>query len=152
MFREERNILVIEDSYYFQMKIMGILKEAEYGITLANNGSIAYSLVENADLIILDLFLEKVHGVEFLKEIRSKGNYIPVIVITGMPNSREAQEIKNFNIVELLEKPFEKEELLLAVENSFEVVRCYESIKRNEKILDGCIKKFNASIDSLEES
>ena len=95
-----KTILFIEDESALQKTLGEILKQEGYEVTPALDGEIGLRLAKDKkpDLILLDLILPKVHGMEVLKKLKedkeTKG--IPVIVLTNLG------EIKDINrVVEL---------------------------------------------------
>ena len=95
-----KTILFVEDEAALQKTLGEILKQEGYEVIPALDGEVGLRLAKdkNPDLILLDLILPKVHGIEVLKKLKedkeTKG--IPVIVLTNLG------EIKDINrVVEL---------------------------------------------------
>jgi DNA-binding NtrC family response regulator len=80
---------------------------------------------ENFDLIITDLKMPKMGGIEFIKKVREMGSTAKVIVITGYPTLKDAQEFNRLDVFKCLQKPVllrTIEETIAAALGSNEVV------------------------------
>jgi len=86
--RSMKRILFIEDEAALQKTFGDILKSEGFEVISALNGETGLNLAkkENPDLILLDLILPKIHGLDVLKEIKQNENTknIPVIVLTNI--------------------------------------------------------------------
>jgi len=83
-----KRILFIEDEAALQKTFSDILKSEGFEVISALDGETGLNLAkkENPDLILLDLILPKIHGLDLLKEIKQNENTknIPVIVLTNV--------------------------------------------------------------------
>ncbi len=70
----------------------------------------------NVDLILCDIRMPKVNGVECIRFLREQAPGIPVVVITGYPDPGLANDLKEKGVKEYLVKPVTKEKLLAVVE------------------------------------
>jgi CheY-like chemotaxis protein len=64
------------------------------------------------DLVITDLMMPDVNGIQLLQSMRAKGHEVPVLMITGYPTIRTALEALRLGAVDYLSKPFTRHELL----------------------------------------
>ena len=73
------------------------------------------------DLVVSDIWMPEMDGIALLKEIRSTGNDVPVVVISGgapnAPLTYTAPLASTFGANAVIYKPFEKEELLQAIDS-----------------------------------
>jgi len=97
-----------------------------------------------AGCLLLDARLPGMSGVEFQEEMRSSGIEIPVIFMTAHGDIPMVRKVMKAGAVEFLTKPFQKEELLFAVEQAFASDRA----RRNE---DSVVSLIRARIESLTE-
>ena len=106
-------ILVVEDDIPVRNLITTTLKAHEYKFASANNGesAIMQASTSNPDIILLDLGLPDMDGVEVIKRIRSWSN-MPIIVISARSEDRDKIEALDAGADDYLTKPFSVEELL----------------------------------------
>ena len=74
-----------------------------------NNGkdALLYLKSHQADLIILDMYMPIMDGKQFLKELRSQGNNVDVIMVTAATDITSIRDLLSFGLVDYLVKPFE---------------------------------------------
>jgi len=110
-------ILVIEDEYRIANAIKKGLRQESFAVDTAFNGNDGYDLasVEDYDLIILDLMLPGMDGIEVCKKLRNRGVQTPVLMLTA--KSRVDDRVKGLNsgADDYLVKPFAFEELLARI-------------------------------------
>lgn len=106
-------ILVIEDDAPVRNLITTTLKARDYRFTVAENGksAIMETASKNPDIILLDLGLPDMDGVEVIKHIRSWSN-VPIIVISARSEDTDKIDALDAGADDYLTKPFSVEELL----------------------------------------
>jgi len=106
-------ILVVEDDAPVRNLITTTLKTHEYNYLSANNGEAAImeASSHNPDIILMDLGLPDLDGVEVIKKIRSWSN-MPIIVISARSEDTDKIEALDAGADDYLTKPFSVEELL----------------------------------------
>ncbi|MEM9680100.1 MAG: response regulator [Bacteroidota bacterium] len=121
---KDLNILLIEDDIIEVMK----LKRASaslylnHNITEANNGEEALKILEDKDnlphIILLDLNMPKVNGIEFLKILKADDQlqFIPTIVLTTSSNQRDLLECYKIGIAGYVLKPLKYEDYVSKIE------------------------------------
>lgn len=115
---KKSKILIIEDDVPFLEALSHRLKEAGYEVIKETDGKRGLLALKksNPSLIILDLMLPNLSGVEILQEMQQKGGEAPVIVSTArFLDSDLLNELRVFNPFEILQKPYSMKELLLLV-------------------------------------
>lgn len=119
-----KNILVIDDDELILRTLKRLLTKEGYKITIAPNGTKAFSEVEqnNFDLIISDIKMPEMDGVETLKKIRGylaakNSNQIPEIIITGFAKEQIYQDALKLKAAAYIDKPFDMKPLLEAIHN-----------------------------------
>lgn len=108
-----RTVLVVDDSTTLREFISFILKNAGYDVVMAENGKDALNRLDglnNAkiDIVITDLNMPVMNGIEFIKEMRGSSMYrsIPVILMTTELHELKKQEAKQAGVSEWINKPF----------------------------------------------
>ena len=114
-----KKILCVEDSPATQKFISFTLKYKGYDVVTANDGVEGMEKVSNDtfDLIILDIMMPRMNGLEVLKEVKSNPEFskTPVIMLTSEKGEEDRQTALNLGAENFLNKPFQPPELLEAV-------------------------------------
>jgi CheY-like chemotaxis protein len=116
------HILLVEDSPEVSLSVREILASAGHTVEETASGKEAINSLRKShfDLIVSDIWMPEMDGIALLKEIRGAGNDIPVVVISGgapnAPLTYTAPLAATFGANIVVYKPFEKAELLKAVE------------------------------------
>ncbi len=110
-------LLVVEDEVKTADALAVGLKENGFEVTTAYDGEMALNVAKKSkfDLIITDIIMPKLDGIELCKKLRSAGNQTPVIMITAL--GLTANKVNGFNsgADDYIVKPFDFEELLARV-------------------------------------
>lgn len=116
---DRAKILVCDDDPSLQAAFKLILSDF-YELVVVNNGNEATQRLEsfNPDLLLLDIKMPRIDGLETLQNIRKVAPELKVIVVTGYQSTSAAQEMSKFGILDYIMKPFESNKLLNAVEKA----------------------------------
>jgi excisionase family DNA binding protein len=119
------SILAIDDEPGIRNLTRRFLEEDGYRVHLAADGAEGLALIENEviDLVLLDLKMPEMTGPQFLLRLQETGRNIPVIIITGYPDSDLMLEAMRYGPFTLIAKPFKREVLKLAVRTAFMGIR-----------------------------
>ena len=115
-------ILVVDDEEEIREIIKLHLGNEKYQIIEAENGDEAIQILDNRDcmanvgLILCDIRMSRMNGIECVDYIKSNAPEIPVVVITGYPDATLAAHLTGKGIEDFLVKPVEKKVLLKTVE------------------------------------
>lgn len=116
-------ILAVDDTAIVLYRISEALRD-EYEIITVNSGTRAlkYLKEEKPDLILLDIQMASMDGIETLHQIRMMPDRkdIPVIMLTGVENKSTVLESAKLGICDYMLKPFSSEELICRIERVFE--------------------------------
>ena len=108
-------ILIVEDEKTFQLTLMDGLRSYEKDLRVLNaeNGRIAKDILETlpVDLVVTDLKMAEMDGLELLSYIRKNHPYMPVIVMTAFGNHELENWLKSVGVFAYLEKPIDFTEL-----------------------------------------
>ena len=110
-------ILVIDDELDLLSLLMGVLTDEGYQAFSAANGADGVRLneLENPDLIILDLRMPEMDGIETLRNIRKQDDKVKVVILTGYGSPDTIRDAADLNVSEYLSKPFDNEQLLRVI-------------------------------------
>ena len=130
-----RKILVIEDDKDIARLLEVNLQEMGYDVTLSHDGSAGLALATSQpyDLLILDLMLPGMGGLEICTQIRSRPTYIPILMLTC--KSSEIDRVLGLEIGadDYVTKPFSVRELMARVKALFRRVKAMESAPADAK-------------------
>jgi len=110
---EIMRILIVEDDKAIASFVRKGLESEQYAVDVTGDGEDAQSLVSEADfdLVILDLWLPKVDGMEVLKRIRSRKTSPPVLILSGRARVEDRVKGLDMGADDYLTKPFSFSEL-----------------------------------------
>ena len=116
-----KRILIIDDEESIRMIFTEILTRAGYAVDAAGDGrkGIARLAETGADLVITDIMMPEMDGLEVLQQIRGYNEDLPVIAISGGMRDRPINFLphaKKMGACQVLEKPIGMKELLAAVQ------------------------------------
>ncbi|MCI8992361.1 MAG: response regulator [Eubacterium sp.] len=116
-------ILAVDDTAIVLTRIANTLKD-EYEVITVNSGirALKYLEQEKPDLILLDIQMAQMDGIETLQEIRSMKDRadIPVIMLTGVEDKNFVLASAKLGICDYILKPFYAEDLLKRIQGVFE--------------------------------
>ena len=111
------HILVIEDDAFFSEMLVELLQQDGHKVSIAADGAKALQLLtlQRPDLIITDILMPNMDGVEFIMELAKQGNLIPVIAMSGGRRSISPEfsleSAKLMGVKATLVKPFTHKDL-----------------------------------------
>src|ERR1700691_4757499 len=114
-------VLVVEDEENVGRVVELQLKTAGYEVEQAGSAEDAIKLADRADVIITDLRLPGLSGLEMLQQLRSEDLRTPVIVMTAFGSIATAVEAMKSGAVDFLPKPFSMDHLMTVVNKALEV-------------------------------
>jgi len=132
-------ILIVDDEPFNLDLLEQELTERQYRIERATDGNDALAKVESfqPELVLLDYMMPDMNGIEVLKEIRRRGNDVPVIMVTAYGSIERAVQAVKEGAYDFIPKPFEPDYMMLVVEKALE----RESLKREVAVLSEEVDK-----------
>lgn len=136
-------ILIVEDDNHIKNLISTTLKVNKYNYLVATSGKEAIMLAvsHKPDIILLDLGLPDMDGVEIIKNVREWSN-IPIIVISARSEDTDKIDALDFGADDYITKPFSVEELLARIR-----VATRRLNSMNEKQTESIFKNGDLTID-----
>lgn len=115
-------VLIVDDEEGIRETLSGILDDEGYESIVASSGEEAIKKTkENTpDIVLLDVWLSGMDGIQTLQEIKAMYPDIPVIIISGHANIEIAVKATKMGAYDLLEKPLSIEKVLLSVDRALE--------------------------------
>lgn len=125
-------ILIIDDEPNLPHLFARFLNKHGYEVVTAGDGEAGLQTLqqESFDLVLLDLLLPKISGMEVLKQIRDHDQDLPVIMLTAYANVQDAVAAMKLGASDYLLKGFELDELLLVVQRALERSAMYRELRR----------------------
>jgi len=133
-------ILAVDDEIDMLKLLSMIIREKTlYEITTTNNPMEAIELVKQGgfDLVIADLKMPGLDGVELLEDIKRVDEDIQVIIITAYGTIESATETMHKGAFDFITKPFRKEQILFAVDKAIK----FAALQKENKMLKEQLKK-----------
>jgi DNA-binding NtrC family response regulator len=117
-----KRILVADDEEIVIRSCLRILSDDKYEIETVRNGLEAIERIaeKDYDLLVLDIMMPKLTGMEVLQRVKESHPDVDVIMITGLNEIETAVKAMKLGAFDYLPKPFDPEELELVVERAFE--------------------------------
>jgi len=118
------NLLIVDDDPAVQATIRIVLERAGHSVVVAGDGRKGLAIFEagDFDLLVLDIFMPGMDGLETMKLIHQRRPQTPILVISGRPISWDANSTPDYlkiatklGAISGLQKPFRPPELLAAV-------------------------------------
>ncbi len=141
-------ILVVDDDQHISDLLESFLKNEGYEVVLATDGNEALDLVEteNPQVIILDIKLPGLNGIEVCKRLKEKEKTrsIPVIVITGYGDNK--LEALDAGADDFVDKPFDMAEISVRVKSAFRIRHLTNELERAMAYIEE-LRKESSSLD-----
>ena len=130
-----RRILIVDDEKNIRVQLAGLLGDEGYKTVAVGSAEEGLARVsENApDLVLLDMMLPGMTGLEALERIRGAGEDMPVILMSGQATVETAVKATKLGAFDYLEKPLDPERLLVTVRNALETAH----LRRRNRELAG---------------
>ncbi|MBC8184086.1 sigma-54-dependent Fis family transcriptional regulator [candidate division KSB1 bacterium] len=121
-------ILLIEDEKIMRVTLTDAIRKKGYQVTACDTGLQGLDVFkkENFDVVITDLKLPKISGIEVLKTVRQLNNNVYVILMTAFGSVNSAVEALKMGAYDYLTKPFSHDELLLTLKKLEEHLKIVE--------------------------
>ncbi len=120
--KTSKSILIVEDDKHVSGMINRLLSKEGYGVDVVQNGQEALNRFKDScyDLLISDISMPVMGGIELLKELRKDANDVEIILITGFGNINDAVEAMKLGASDYITKPVSNEQLKLIIRRVFE--------------------------------
>jgi two-component system nitrogen regulation response regulator NtrX len=118
----ESVVLIVDDEEGIRESLSGIFEDEGYNVLTSSSGEEALRILkeQNPELILLDVWLPGIDGVQTLKDIKNMKPDLPVIMISGHGNIELAVKATKMGAYDFLEKPLSLERVLLAAKRALE--------------------------------
>lgn len=128
-------VLVVDDEKNYTLILKTVLEEENFETLTANSGKNALEILEkcDVDLVLADLKMPAMDGIELLDNIKKKNPDIPVIMMTAHGTVDKAVEAMQKGAYTFILKPFENERMVLYINKA---IAMYRVVKENRRLRD----------------
>ncbi|PIE67572.1 MAG: Fis family transcriptional regulator [Deltaproteobacteria bacterium] len=139
MTKNQYRILVVDDELSMRELLEFMLEKQGYGVICAGSGKEALSVIdkEKYDLLLCDIRLGDMTGLEVLKASKKKNPHVTVVMISAYATTETAVEAMNQGAFDYVPKPFENQELLQTIVNALE----RKTLEKEKRVLDDELKE-----------
>ena len=122
------SILLVDDEPSILRTLSGLLSDEGFEVKTASNGYEALKFIdaESPDLVLLDIWMPGIDGIETLKEIKKDNPFIQVVIITGHGTIETAIKATKLGAFDFIEKPLSIEKVIVAINNALNFRRLEE--------------------------
>ena len=106
-------LLIVDDESDIREFARSFFKKRGIEVFIASGGIDALKIIDDQkpNLVLLDVHMEEMTGIEVLKELRAKGNDTKVIMVTGVEEPEVMDEVRTLGVIQYIHKPLILEEL-----------------------------------------
>jgi two-component system, NtrC family, nitrogen regulation response regulator NtrX len=132
------SILIVDDEVGIRESLGALLRDEGYEIAAVDSGETCLEILEERkfDLILLDVWLKRIDGLETLERIRAQDDPPVVVMISGHGNIETAVRATKLGAFDFVEKPLSLEKTILVVRNALEYTRLEAENQRLREELD----------------
>src|SRR6185436_7349477 len=135
----KRSILVVDDDQSVRSYLSELLTSCGYVVECAESGDEAVARLNGGyvpSVIVQDIVMPGINGIEVLESVKKINASIPVIILSAAGQTKTVVEAMRLGAADFLVKPFEEQELELAIENVVEKQKLKEEVKTLKRQLD----------------
>jgi two-component system, chemotaxis family, chemotaxis protein CheY len=113
-----KKILLIDDSAFMRLAIKKLFQEKDHQFIECYDAAKAVALFQSSrpDLVLLDIVMPKVRGVQILQQIKQEDPSAKIIMITAVGRESIVEQCKKLGVSDYIIKPFDDDEVRAAVE------------------------------------
>lgn len=118
----KKNVLIVDDDPDVLDMLKRLLEKLEYTPFVASNGEQGINIIDKnkIDVVVSDLVMPEMNGMELLKRVKSRKGDIPFVMITGYPTIETAVEAIQKGAYDYLTKPFQVEDVQIKIDRALE--------------------------------
>ena len=145
-----RRVLVVDDEENLRLVLRTLLRRHGYEVETAVSGEDALGMVDSfgPDVVLTDVRMPKMGGLDLLTTLKAKGNEATVIVMSAYGNMDQALEAMKAGAYDYVQKPFKPDEVVLTLRKAEE----RELLRRENRALRDEIRKEHRYDDILAKS
>ncbi|MFZ1987160.1 MAG: sigma-54 dependent transcriptional regulator [Desulfatitalea sp.] len=135
-------ILIVDDEKNYPLILSAVLQEEGFETLTANSGQEALAVLDNSDvdLVLTDMKMPRMDGIELLQHIKTKDAELPVIMMTAYGTVEKAVEAMQKGAYSYILKPFDNEQLILYVTKAIAMFRV---VKENRQLRSAVESRYS---------
>ncbi|MFA6011946.1 MAG: sigma-54 dependent transcriptional regulator [Desulfobacteraceae bacterium] len=148
-------LLIVDDEPFIISTLKGLLTDEGFEVLTAPNGYECLKVIENEspDLVLLDIWMPGIDGIETLKEIKKTNPRLPVIMVSGHGTIETAVTATKHGAFSFIEKPISIDKVIVAINNALNFRRLEEENRylRTRMISQNSIDGISPAIQALKQ-
>jgi two-component system phosphate regulon sensor histidine kinase PhoR len=146
-------ILVVDDEMRIREGCRDVLSKEGFEVASADGGKKGLDMIarEHYDIILLDLMMPELSGLEVLPEVKASHPDTVVIVITGYATIEHSIEAMKSGAFDFIPKPFSPEQLKVVVSKAIEHTRALQDIAKEKSRMRGLINRLSDGVMATDD-
>ncbi|HAV22445.1 MAG TPA: hypothetical protein DCX46_02925, partial [Bacteroidetes bacterium] len=134
-----KSILIIDDEQSIRDSLRMILEYEKYEVQFAPDGEAGLRALDKQkpDLVLLDVKMPGIDGLDVLQQIRRRSADLPVVMISGHGTIETAVEATKLSAFDFLQKPLDRDKLLVVVRNALQTARLSQDLQKLQESVEG---------------
>jgi two-component system, NtrC family, nitrogen regulation response regulator NtrX len=134
-----KTILIVDDDKSVRESLKMILEYDRYEVEFAENGEQGLQKLGSmpVDVVLLDVKMSGMDGIEVLTKIRQKNEKLPVVMISGHGTIETAVEATKLGAFDFLSKPLDRDKLLVTIRNAVQQAKLSEDVEKLQESVEG---------------
>ena len=139
---DQESLLVVDDDPYVLESVASLLREYGYQVTTCKSGLDALAKIKTTpfDVVLTDIKMPEITGIELLQRIHANDSNIPVILMTAFAELDVAVDAIKRGAFDFITKPYNPEYLLYAVEKAIKFTRLLRMEKSYKEMLEETVR------------
>ncbi|MFO8056756.1 MAG: sigma-54 dependent transcriptional regulator [bacterium] len=137
--KNSEHILIVDDEESIRTTLGGVLSDEGFSVSTAHDGESALQMIEDSppDLVMLDIWLPGMDGVESLQKIKETYPELPVVMISGHGTIETAVKSTRLGAYDYIEKPLSLDKIIITIQNALELTRLSREYRRLSEEMAG---------------
>jgi DNA-binding NtrC family response regulator len=146
-------ILIIDDDQNQRKTLTDIIAAKGYQTLVAADGAAGLAVLQEnpVNLVLTDLGLPDISGIDILSEVKSLYPDIQVLILTGIATVDSAVEATNLGAFSYLRKPYDIDQLLLQIQRAIEKQRVEEELRLSRQLLEDKVTELEATLARVKQ-
>ena len=134
-----KTILIVDDDSSVRESLKMILEYERYEVEFAENGEQGLQKIDRlpVDVVLLDVKMSGMDGIEVLTKIKQKNDKLPVVMISGHGTIETAVEATKLGAFDFLSKPLDRDKLLVTIRNALQQAKLSEEYEKLQESVEG---------------